>query len=173
MSRAAIAIASTTTALALACASAPQPPADVLEAMAAQNRPPPAASSSAPAPSASAATPPPTAAGSCNFLGAWVAHVPAGPLQGQAITWTINADGTSGGQVGSTGSVKSKWEMSGSTLTTTDVSGAPPEAACPASAPGRYTVTFTPDCQTATLSVQTDACAGRMVGINQNPFKRQ
>jgi hypothetical protein len=65
-----------------------------------------------------------------------------------------NADGTSGGQVGSTGTVSSRWQMSGSTFTTIDVSGTPPRAACPPNEPGRYTVRFSPDCTTATLSVQ-------------------
>ena len=194
MHKSVIAIAWTTACFAFGCGSAPstgaqQPTAAPVTATATMDAP-------APAPAAAAAAPMPTAGdsakatlpasgggaapsqaggagGACKYVGTWVTHIPVGPLKGQAITWTINADGTSGGQVGSTGTVKSTWQMSGTTLTTTDVSGTPPTAACPPSMPGKYTMSFSADCNTSTLNVQSDSCLPRQMGINNNPFKRQ
>jgi hypothetical protein len=150
MSRVAAAIALTTSLLTVGCKPPPSSGAEE----------PPAGSASAAAPSA------------CKLPGRWVAPLRSGPFQGPSIWWTIDGDGTSSSQLGATVIVKGKWEMTGSTLTTTDVSGAPSTAACPASTPGRYTVTFGPDCQTATFRVQSDGCMTRETQLNQNPFRR-
>jgi hypothetical protein len=173
MSKSMIAVASSFACVVLGCAGAPEPPADVLEAMAAQNRAQ-AAGSAAPAASAAAATPAtPAAAAACTFAGAWVAPIRGAGAAGQSITWTINADGTSDSQVGSVGSVKSKWQMSGTTLTMTDVSSTPATMACAADAGGHYSVIFAPDCKTLTLAAQGDECGPRKAGLDQSAFRRQ
>jgi hypothetical protein len=100
----------------------------------------------------------------CDLQGIWQGTLPGGPAAGETTNWGFKGDGTSVAGIGYFADVFGTWSVDSHTLTLTDTSAVPPEAACPGSA--TYGLTFGNDCHTVVLSAKSDACDGRRQSLD-------
>jgi hypothetical protein len=128
-----------------------------------------APTATAPAPT-SAPAPAPGKGGTCSLVGGWTGTYPPGPypFSGTPIEFTFAADGT-----GATHSARADqdiaWTLSGSDFTIHGTHGSHGgRFSCKNEDIGKWSASFTPDCNSLTFKLVQDPCKGRAKQV-ENP----
>jgi hypothetical protein len=130
----------------------------------------PAPTAAAPAPTSAPAAPAPGKGGACSLAGGWTGTYPPGPypFSGTPIEFTFNADGT-----GMTHSARADqeiaWTLSGTDFTIHGTHGSHGgRFSCRNEDIGKWSATFSPDCNSLTFKLVQDPCKGRAKQV-ENP----
>lgn len=127
------------------------------------------------APPATSAASAPAKPGACTFTGTWTGNYPPGPypFSGTQFEFTFNADGT-GVTKSQRADQEFAWKTEGNVFA---IHGVKVEQGgrytCSKEQVGKWSYTFTPDCNTVTFKVVEDPCVGRAKQADGASMKRK
>lgn len=106
-------------------------------------------------------------AGTCSIVGDWNGVYPPGPypFSGSPIAFSFKADGT-GQSNSSRANSPIVWRMDGANLAMHGTTSGTTPYSCKREDEGKYSLTYTADCNTVKLGLVSDPCTGRGTTAN-------